>query len=218
MFNSLKTFLNKFLLINLINLILITLSTSELFSKETSKINDIFLILVNKENPLSKSYIPFDLIEITKDDNIDYIIRENEQMYINKEVLNNYKLLYNEALSHDLNLTIFSGYRSFEKQQALWDNNKDIGYLAPPGYSEHQTGFAIDVSTRNTGLTTNLTNTKEYQFLINNAYKYGFIIRYPKNKEKITGYYFEPWHLRYVGIAHSTKINNKKITLEEYLS
>lgn len=218
MLYSINNFLNKLLTFTLLNTIIIVLTITTNPIKEVSSTNNIFLILVNKENPLSKNYQPIDLVELNEQDNIDYIKRENEKMYINKEALFHYKLLYEEALSKGFELTIFSGYRSYEKQEILFNKNKDLRYLAPPGCSEHQTGLALDISTRNIGLTTNFTYTKEYQFLVNNAYKYGFIIRYPETKENITGYYFEPWHFRYIGVEHSTKIQKKNLTLEEYLS
>jgi D-alanyl-D-alanine carboxypeptidase len=174
-----------------------------------------FLLLVNKEKPLNKDFIPTDLIPI---ENVPYIIRKGETMLINIDVYYNYLLLYNEAFENDLELTIFSGYRSFEKQEKIWSNNPNENYVAKPGYSEHQTGLAIDVSRKDIGLTKNFKNTKEYQYLKNNAYKYGFIIRYPEDKEYITGYLFEPWHLRYVGEDIAKEIYEHNLTLEEYLS
>lgn len=217
MFKLLNNIFKKNLSLLLIYSILIVLSITNNSTHEASTKPD-FLILVNKENPLSENYTPNNLVELTTLQKIDFINRLNEPMYINEEVLYYYKLLYNDALSNEIELTIFSAYRSFEKQESLWNKNPDINYLAPPGCSEHQTGLALDISTRNIGLTNNFTNTKEYLFLINNAYKYGFINRYPKGKEIITGYYFEPWHFRYVGIEHSKNIYNRNITLEEYLS
>ena len=174
-----------------------------------------FFLLVNKEKPLNKDFIPTDLIPI---ENVPYIIRKGETMLINNEVYYNYLLLYNEAFENDLVLSIFSGYRSFEKQEKIWSNNPNENYVAKPGYSEHQTGLAIDVSRKDIGLTKNFKNTKEYQYLKNNAYKYGFIIRYPEDKEYITGYLFEPWHLRYVGEDIAKEIYEHNLTLEEYLS
>lgn len=218
MFSILKIYLNRLLIcllifINIFIINKITLPTNIVVAKE----ND-YLILVNKHNPVSNTYIPNNLVAITSEDNIDYIERKNEIMYINNKVLEQYVLLYNDALANGITLTIFSAYRSYEKQEMLWNQRSNINYIAPPGCSEHQTGLAIDISIRTIGLTKNFMNSKEYNYLINNAYKYGFINRYPKNKEEITGYYFEPWHFRYVGYDHSLKIHNQNITLEEYLS
>lgn len=87
-------------------------------------------------------------------------------------------------------------------------------YSARPGYSEHQTGLAIDL--RNTALKDVRLTDEDYEWLENNSYKYGFIIRFPKEKEEVTGYQFENWHIRYVGIDLATKIYNSKLCLEEY--
>ncbi len=95
--------------------------------------------------------------------------------------------------------------------------NKTVAY---PGQSEHQTGLAMDVSSHKMGfkLHQSFGETIEGIWLANNAPKFGFIIRYPKGKEHITGYKYEPWHLRYVGVQVAEEIAQKGITLEEYLS
>ena len=137
-------------------------------------------------------------------------------MVLNKEALENLKLLFLDAKMNNIDLTVFSGYRSFEKQASLWnsDYSFDDMYKAVPGYSEHQTGLAVDISTTNDGLTNN--KTIAYNFLKENAHRYGFILRYPENKETITGYNYEPWHYRYVGNI-STFIHQNNLTLEEYI-
>ena len=172
--------------------------------------NNIFF--VNTNYKLSKTYIPKDLIEIK---NVYYIKRTNQKMMINQEVLSAYTDLFTEALLNNLELTIFSAYRSYEYQESLY-NKEDNSYIAKPGTSEHQTGLAIDISTKKTGLTSFFENTLEYTWLSNNAYKYGFIKRYPKDKEHITGYPFESWHYRYVGKEIAEIIYNNNLTLEEY--
>lgn len=176
---------------------------------------DPYLLLVNKENSLKSDYVPDNLIIIS---DISYIIRNDETMMLDNEVYLHFLLMYHDALSKGLELTIFSAYRSYQKQESLWNKNPNIYLVAKPGFSEHQTGLAIDISRKDVGLTNHFMDTNEYKYLINNAHKYGFIIRYPKNKQHITGYVFEPWHIRYVGIKHSTIIYKKKLTLEEYLS
>ncbi len=125
------------------------------------------------------------------------------------------------ALEDGVELNIISGFRSYSAQNRIYNNYvaKDgkieaDTYSARPGHSEHQTGLAIDVNS----LLFSFGETKEGQWLQNNAYKYGFIIRYPKGKENITGYRYEPWHLRYVGDIASKLYNGGNwITLEEYL-
>lgn len=209
-----KTLLYNFIYILLISSITILLPVSNK-NIVASNIYDDYLILVNKENSLDKNYIPNNLVMIN---DIDYIIRKNEPILLEETAYRYLNLLFSDAESHELSLTVFSGYRSYEKQKKLWNNNPDEYYVAKPGFSEHQTGLCVDISTRNTGLTINFKYTKEYIFLKENAYKYGFILRYPENKEVITGYNFEPWHYRFVGVENAKEIYNKKISLEEYLS
>lgn len=176
------------------------------------------IILVNKHYYLDKNYTPNNLISISKYD-VDYIHRENENMLLDAKALSSYKKLYEEAAKEGLTLTIFSAYRTYEKQEYLYYNvceENDL-FSAKPGHSEHQTGLAIDVSTRNYGLIQDFSNSKEYKWLKENSYKYGFIERYPKDKETVTLYSYEPWHYRYVGIDLATYIYNHNITLEEYI-
>lgn len=170
------------------------------------------LQLVNTNYKLSKIYIPKTLTEVA---NVDYIKRTNVTMMIDQNTLNAYILLFNDSLLHNLNLTIFSSYRSYEYQESLY-NKEDNSYVASPGSSEHQTGLAIDISTKSAGLTQHFDNTPECIWLTNNAHKYGFIKRYPKEKEHITGYPYESWHYRYVGIEVAEIIYNNNLTLEEY--
>ena len=117
-------------------------------------------------------------------------------------------------------LPLVSGYRSYNRQQTIYNNYVKIDgqtladtYSARPGHSEHQTGLAFDVGK----IDDNFGNTPAGTWLKNNAHYYGFIIRYPKGKEHITGYKYEPWHIRYLGVDIATDIYNKGVTLEEYL-
>ena len=114
-------------------------------------------------------------------------------------------------------LYIYSGYRSYERQIEIYNNSKNKSYVAKPGQSEHQSGLVLDVSIITHGLTSNFMYSKEYYLLSKYCKNYGFIIRYPENKESITGYSFEPWHLRFVGRESSIYIMNNSLTLEEYL-
>ena len=119
------------------------------------------------------------------------------------------------------NIPLISGFRSYSRQQTLYNNyvardGQTLAdtYSAKPGHSEHQSGLAFDVG----ALDNNYGSTPAGTWLKENCHKYGFIIRYPKGKESITGYQYEPWHIRYVGVEHATKIMNQNITLEEYLN
>ncbi|NMS89895.1 M15 family metallopeptidase [Clostridioides difficile] len=131
-----------------------------------------------------------------------------------------------EAQKAGLNLKAFSTYRSYEYQDKLFKSYvKEHGekeanrFSAKPGESEHQTGLAFDIGGNDQSSWANekFNNTKEAKWLYENAYKYGFILRYPKGKENITGYMYESWHYRYVGTEHSKNFAMNNLTLEEYL-
>lgn len=119
-----------------------------------------------------------------------------------------------------LNFELISGYRSYDYQKQLYNayverNGQAAAdrYSARPGYSEHQSGLAFDVGELSTGY----GESESGIYLANHAHEYGFIIRYPIDGESITGYMYEPWHIRYVGVEIATEIYNQGITLEEYL-
>ena len=132
------------------------------------------------------------------------------------------------AKKDGINLVIKSGYRSYATQKSTYNYYvsrdgvaKADTYSARPGHSEHQTGLAIDITSLEHPYITNNDNSfdksKEYEWLKNNCHKYGFILRYPKGKEHITGYNTESWHFRYVGVDVATKIYQENITFEEYI-
>ena len=135
-------------------------------------------------------------------------------------MLMSYYLMKIWALKDGVKLKIISGFRSYGYQEEIYNIYvKEFGeaktntFSAKPGHSEHQTGLAIDICEDSD----KFIGTKEDIWLQQNAHKFGFIIRYPKGKEYITGYKYEPWHLRYLGTKHSKIIYDKNITLEEYL-
>lgn len=175
-------------------------------------------MLVNKCFFLDSSFTPSNLVYL-KDTNLSYIKRENEEMMIKKDILNSYQNLYTDALKNGFQLYIFSSYRDYNKQYHLYYNvnNQNDEYVARPGFSEHQSGYALDISTLNHGLTNNFQYSDEYKWLIENSYKYGFILRYPEEKENITGYKYEPWHFRFVGEDIAEFLYKNKLTLEEYI-
>lgn len=140
---------------------------------------------------------------------------------ITKEVNEKFNILKNAAKSEGIDIFIKSGFRSYNTQKTIYNNYvKSDGqkeadtYSARPGNSEHQSGLAMDVNQ----ISSNFINTKEGKWINDNCYKYGFIIRYPKGKEGITGYIYEPWHIRYVGIDIATILYNNGtwLSLEEY--
>ncbi len=168
------------------------------------------LILINKNHLINKNYLP-NLINID-----DYPIKVTKyNMQIQKHVLLNYINMINDLELYDL--YIFSGYRSYNRQVEIYNNSKDKNYVAEPGASEHHSGLVLDVSTLTYGLTNSFQYSMEYQMISKYCMNYGFIIRYPEYKESITGYYFEPWHLRYVGEVSARYIMTNNLTLEEYL-
>ena len=130
-----------------------------------------------------------------------------------------------DALKKGINLMVGSGYRSYDYQQVIWDHyveSKGLEeakkFVAIPGSSEHQTGLAFDVAfiRNNEYSLIALETDPEIKWLLKNAYKYGFILRYPKDKENITGYSYEPWHYRFVGIKLAKMLYKNNLTLEEY--
>ncbi|MBD8026501.1 M15 family metallopeptidase [Ureibacillus sp. Re31] len=132
-----------------------------------------------------------------------------------------------DAKKAGFDITAFSTYRSYEYQDTLYNNyvNRDgkenaDRYSARPGYSEHQTGLAFDIGEKgkeDLWLTAEFGESEAGKWLVENADKYGFILRYPKGKEAITGYMYESWHFRYLGVDLATKVKESNLTLEEYL-
>lgn len=170
-------------------------------------------ILVNKEHGLSNEYIPNDLVTIDS----KYSIKGMARI----EACDNFIKMANDALNLDLHIINESAYRSYERQKELFDIEYKIkgikanDSIALPGYSEHQTGLAFDLCTDTYDMY-EFEKTNEFTWLTNNSYKYGFILRYPKGKENITGYIYEPWHYRYLGVDLATKVYKSGLTYDEY--
>lgn len=136
------------------------------------------------------------------------------------EVQEAFNIMEQDARSQGLTLYISSGFRSYDYQAGLYERyakkdgyDKADTYSARAGHSEHQTGLCFDLNT----IDDSFANTPEGKWVAENCYKYGFIIRYPKGKEDKTGYQYEPWHLRYLGVDLATKVFNSGLCLEEYL-
>ena len=163
-------------------------------------------ILVNKYYKLNKEYEP-DLVSVK-----NWYAYGNQKVV--EEVYDNFILMFKAAKKEDLTLIINDSYRSYEEQEKT---NRRYGdsYSARAGASEHQTGLAIDVVTYEAD-GDNFDQTKEFEWLSNNAHKYGFILRYPKNKEYLTGYDYESWHYRYLGVDLATKVYESGLTYDEY--
>ena len=131
--------------------------------------------------------------------------------------------MFNAAKKEDLTLIITSSYRDYETQDYLWNmyaDSKGDEYAdsisARAGYSEHQTGLATDIMKANWDFLSE--GDKEYTWLVDNSYKYGFILRYPKDKDNITGYMYEEWHFRYVDKKVATYLHDNNLTYDEYVA
>lgn len=175
-----------------------------------------FIVLVNKNNRLDKGYIPKDLEKI----DIQYAF---DDKYMRREAKNAFESLSSKAKEEGYRVVATSTYRSYDYQEKLYNHyveEKGLEYAdlcsARKGHSEHQTGLAVDVEGSNEDYD-EFEKAKEFPWMIENAHKYGFILRYPKNKTNITGFKYEPWHYRYVGKEVAKEIHEKKITLEEYV-
>lgn len=188
-------------------------------------IDDEYLILVNKEYALTEEFQPEDL-RIPK---VKFPFEEDlEKKYLrevpSKALEEMFKAAETEA---EIHLFAISGYRSFGSQEGIYNNKINTSskeeadrLVSIPGHSEHQTGLTMDVSSESVhlALEESFADTAEGMWLKDNAHRFGYIIRYPKGKELITGYDFEPWHIRYVGVENATTMYNNNMTLEEYLN
>lgn len=185
--------------------------------------SDDNLVLVNKKRNLPFNYKPTDLV-IPK---VKFSFSGNlEKRYLRQEAATALEELFLGAQKENIILYAVSGYRSYSTQKVLFDNKsryvgaeKANSLVARPGQSEHQTGLAMDVSARsiNFVLEEYFKDTAEGKWLKINAHKYGFIIRYQEDTTGITGYSYEPWHVRYVGKEIAAQIYEANITLEEFL-
>ncbi len=180
------------------------------------------LILINKDNPIPENYCP-NLMDIGG----GYSLEKNAALSM--------KAMICAAAAEGICLRVFSAYRSIAYQKGLFDESTDkymfrgMSYekaaeltaqsIAVPGYSEHNAGLAADISSMDWqgDISEEFENTPEFAWLQKNAHRFGYILRYPKGKEHITGIIYEPWHYRYVGAKHAGCINRLGLTLEEYM-
>ena len=174
------------------------------------------LVIVNRFYKLENAAIPDDLKNIS----IQYAYDGHQ---LKEEANNAYIKMARAARDSGITLIANVSYRSYDDQDATYNNfksrygvTKADELAARPGHSEHQTGLALNISTRLKEGQESFEETEAYSWLLNNAYKYGFIQRYPEGKEDITGFIFEPGHFRYVGIEVATQIYNENITFDEY--
>ncbi|OOE04477.1 peptidase M15 [Anoxybacillus kestanbolensis] len=184
---------------------------------------DNILALVNKEQQLPADYKPADLVV----PNVPFTFKETdvEKRHMRAEAAKALEAMFTAAKQQQVLLYAVSGYRSYERQQQLFTfevqrlgEEKAVVAVAMPGKSEHQTGLAMDITSPSVqyAITPAFGDTREGKWVAEHAHEFGFIIRYPKGKEHITKYQYEPWHLRYVGVKAAKIIYEKQITLEEY--
>jgi len=189
----------------------------------TKRNGDDLLVLVNKQYKLPSSYAPKDLVKASKSG-----IRRGENYYLRSIVIPDLTRMITDAKSEGVDLSIVSGYRSYQTQIDTYNywlkmNNGNTSlvdtFSARAGHSQHQLGTVIDFSTNEIGdkLGDEFSNTKASKWLSQNAYKYGFVISYPKGYENITGYKHESWHYRYIGVENAQNMINSRKILELYL-
>lgn len=172
-------------------------------------------VLVNKHRQLSSEYVPDDLVTIDEE-----YVKADGEVEIERNVAKAFYDMAEAASKEGLELMVSSGYRSYEDQEEitntyleLYGQNYVDNYVAKPGFSEHQTAMSLDIASKSVNT---FVNSDEYTWMMDNAYKYGFILRYPRSKEDITGYKCEAWHYRYVGKKIAKYIKDNNITYDEY--
>ena len=180
------------------------------------------LILVNKQNRA-----PAVPVTLVKPDVTPTKPSVAENIYMRPEAAQALEALFAGAAAEGITLYATSGYRSYSTQKAIFDRKAEERgeqaanrSVAKPGYSEHQTGLAMDIegeTTLGTGLTEAFGESPEGIWVAENCHEYGFIIRYTQDKTSITGYIYEPWHIRYVGVEAATEIAALGVTFEEYI-
>lgn len=183
--------------------------------KDATKVKDFSTdMLVNKHRYLGEDFEPDGLVKIDEE------YASSDDMKSSRIALNAFIKMYKEAKKEGYEIIINSAYRSYQDQEEINNTYKNLygqsyvdKYVAKPGFSEHQTGLCFDIGSRKTNV---FANSKEYGWMLENAYKYGFILRFPKKYESVTGFRTEPWHYRYVGTKIAKYIYENNITLEEY--
>ena len=172
-------------------------------------------VLVNKHRQLSSEYVPDDLVKIK-----DEYVKADGDVEIERNVAKAFYDMAEAASKDGMELMVSSGYRSYKDQEEitntyleLYGQNYVDNYVAKPGFSEHQTAMSLDIASKSVST---FIESDEYGWMMDNAYKYGFILRYPKSKEDITGYKCEAWHYRYVGKKIAKYIHENNITYDEY--
>jgi len=181
------------------------------------------VMLVNRDFYLSSDYVPTDLV--IPDVIFAFGKQDVEKAYLRKAAADALEKMFAASGLDNCRLIAVSGYRSYKRQEELFNEKVDktseieaMQWVAIPGTSEHQTGLTMDIlSDIHQDLDQDFDKTADFAWLQDYAYLYGFILRYPKGKEDITGYNYEPWHYRFVGVDIANKIYKSQLTLEEFI-
>lgn len=173
-------------------------------------------VLANKHYYLGEKYKPKNLIKVPS----EYLKNPKEEVEGENEAVSNAITMIKDAKKEGYDLKINSGYRSFKDQEEIYNTylelygeNYVLNYVARAGFSEHQTGYAFDFASGNNKV---FIESEEYKWMVENSYKYGFIYRFKKSKEELTGVKHEAWHFRYVGKEIAKKTDEEKLCYEEY--
>ncbi len=173
-------------------------------------------MLVNKYYLLTKDYVPDDLVNVSQ----TYSWGSNQR--VRKVAYDAFLDMWEQAKEDGFYLMISSSYRSYEEQEIVYNNYKKQGtkyadsLAARPGASEHQTGLTLDIFSKTNSNRQTFKDSEEAKWLLDNSYKFGFILRYPENLVNVTGYNYEAWHFRYVGKNIATYIHDNNISFDEY--
>ncbi|WP_099156730.1 VanY-A/VanY-F/VanY-M family D-Ala-D-Ala carboxypeptidase [Virgibacillus ndiopensis] len=172
------------------------------------------LLLVNSEYPVHQESIKSDVVNLfTHNELVKGYGLLNNKTYLSKDLARKFSDMVTAAGKDGVsNFFITSGFRNFDEQSKLYQE-KGSTYALPAGYSEHNLGLSLDVGSTQM----KMAEAPEGKWIEKNAWKYGFILRYPEDKSDITGIQYEPWHIRYVGLPHSAIMKEKNFVLEEYL-
>lgn len=178
------------------------------------------LMLINKYNYLTNDYVIDDLVSVST----KYSWGEYGSQQIKSDVYDAFvDMAYEIYSSEGISLMVNSSYRSYDSQEEVYETYKNSygsyyadSVAARAGYSEHQSGYALDIFSLDASSQSVFFESDAYLWLKDNSYKFGFILRYPEDKEYLTGYSFESWHYRYVGIDVATYIYENDITFDEY--
>lgn len=172
------------------------------------------LLLINSKYPIRQESVKSDIVNLFNHNELinGYGVL-NTDIYLSKGIAQKFSEMVNDAVKEGVSqFCINSGYRDFDEQSVLYQE-MGADYALPAGYSEHNSGLSLDVGSN----LTKMDRAPEGKWIEKNAWKYGFILRYPSDKTDVTGIQYEPWHIRYVGLPHSAIIQEMNLVLEEYL-